>query len=246
VNAAAVHINDAAPGTSPSPPAPNHDNKPELNPDTAPRAGTAVITGAEDTAEDTAGAAATTGPPTRPPPPTSTDDAADDWDEINAEPLAAEDDAGEDVADDGAGASAAAIGADAPGLTPADDPPLRRATLSGRPDTGGATCPPRPPRAPTRPDDTPADSAPDSAPGSAISPRSEVGSGEEPRDPDPERTDPERAPLRGIESDDAPESEVPVDPADPVVSANATGTGTTAAPTPRATANAPTRPTYRA
>ena len=38
----------------------------------------------------------------------------------------------------------------------------------------------------------------------------------------------------------------PADPADPVVSANATGTAATAAPTPKATANAPTRPTYRA
>ena len=38
----------------------------------------------------------------------------------------------------------------------------------------------------------------------------------------------------------------PDDPADPVVSANATGTDATAEPTPNATANAPTRPTYAA
>ena len=38
----------------------------------------------------------------------------------------------------------------------------------------------------------------------------------------------------------------PAEPADPVVSANATGTDATAEPTPRATANAPTRPTYAA
>jgi hypothetical protein len=38
----------------------------------------------------------------------------------------------------------------------------------------------------------------------------------------------------------------PVEPADPVVSANATGTATIADPTPNATAKAPTRPTYRA
>jgi hypothetical protein len=38
----------------------------------------------------------------------------------------------------------------------------------------------------------------------------------------------------------------PVEPAEPVVSANATGTDATAEPTPNATANAPTRPTYRA
>lgn len=43
------------------------------------------------------------------------------------------------------------------------------------------------------------------------------------------------------ESDD--ESDEPVEPPEPVVSANATGTDATAAPTPKATANAPTRPT---
>jgi hypothetical protein len=37
----------------------------------------------------------------------------------------------------------------------------------------------------------------------------------------------------------------PVDPADPVVSANAIGIAATAEPIPRAAANAPTRPTYR-
>jgi hypothetical protein len=38
----------------------------------------------------------------------------------------------------------------------------------------------------------------------------------------------------------------PVDPAEPVVSAAANGIAATADPTPRATARAPTRPTYRA
>jgi hypothetical protein len=38
----------------------------------------------------------------------------------------------------------------------------------------------------------------------------------------------------------------PAEPPEPVVSANATGTDATAEPTPNATANAPTRPTYRA
>lgn len=37
----------------------------------------------------------------------------------------------------------------------------------------------------------------------------------------------------------------PVDPAEPAVSANANGTDAIAEPTPNATANAPTRPTYR-
>jgi hypothetical protein len=43
-------------------------------------------------------------------------------------------------------------------------------------------------------------------------------------------------------ADDASEAE-PVDPEDPVVSANATGTEAIAEPTPSTTASAPTRPT---
>jgi hypothetical protein len=48
------------------------------------------------------------------------------------------------------------------------------------------------------------------------------------------------------DDDDFDDSDDPVDPSEPCRSANATGIDTTAAPTPRATANAPTRPTYRA
>ena len=57
------------------------------------------------------------------------------------------------------------------------------------------------------------------------------------------------APRAGLGADDpdeagvSAESDDPVEPPDPVVSANATGTATTADPTPSATANAPTRPT---
>ncbi len=59
------------------------------------------------------------------------------------------------------------------------------------------------------------------------------------------------APREGAFVDaDAPADESsalePVEPAEPVVSAAANGTDTIAEPTPRATANAPTRPTYRA
>ena len=63
---------------------------------------------------------------------------------------------------------------------------------------------------------------------------------------------PRAAPRVGafVDADDEPDPESaapdPVDPAEPVVSANATGIATTAEPTPNATANAPTRPTYRA
>ncbi|MGB6106566.1 MAG: hypothetical protein WBF86_01895, partial [Mycobacterium sp.] len=66
--------------------------------------------------------------------------------------------------------------------------------------------------------------------------------------------DPPRRPVRVLTRlsgrDDAEslaaEEPDPVDPPDPVVSANATGTAAIAEPTPNATANAPTRPTHRA
>jgi hypothetical protein len=44
-----------------------------------------------------------------------------------------------------------------------------------------------------------------------------------------------------VDPDDADDASE-VDPGEPVVSANATGTDATAEPTPNATANAPTRP----
>jgi len=49
-----------------------------------------------------------------------------------------------------------------------------------------------------------------------------------------------------VEAEDASDELDPVDPGDPLGSANAIGIATTAEPTPRATASAPTRPTYRA
>jgi hypothetical protein len=71
-------------------------------------------------------------------------------------------------------------------------------------------------------------------------------------DGDADELTPPRAPVRdprpepaGEPSED-PDDEDPVDPSEPCRSAKATGIDTTAAPTPRATANAPTRPTYRA
>ena len=53
-------------------------------------------------------------------------------------------------------------------------------------------------------------------------------------------------PRTGALVDDPDADDEPVEPAEPVVSANATGTAAIAEPTPNATANAPTRPTYRA
>ena len=60
---------------------------------------------------------------------------------------------------------------------------------------------------------------------------------------DGENVDGEAADGEDADGEDAASELDPVDPADPVVSAAATATGNTAAPTPRATANAPTRPT---
>ena len=60
---------------------------------------------------------------------------------------------------------------------------------------------------------------------------------------------PDRPAPRAGRAVDVPEGESaldPVEPEEPVVSAAATGTDAIAEPTPRATANAPTRPTYRA
>ena len=81
----------------------------------------------------------------------------------------------------------------------------------------------------------------------------------EPRDPTlPEASpraaadrDPPRVALvlvSGADADgeEASEELAPVDPAEPVVSAKATGIAATADPTPNATASAPTRPTYDA
>ena len=74
-----------------------------------------------------------------------------------------------------------------------------------------------------------------------------MGSAESaPEPPRPVRAAP-RAGLVAADPDEADvsaESDDPVEPPDPVVSANATGTATTADPTPSATANAPTRPTW--
>jgi hypothetical protein len=69
-------------------------------------------------------------------------------------------------------------------------------------------------------------------------------------DGDADELTPPRAPVRDPRPEPAGElsedDEDPVDPSEPCRSANATGIDTTAAPTPRATAHAPTRPTYRA
>jgi len=59
--------------------------------------------------------------------------------------------------------------------------------------------------------------------------------------PRPARTGPRAGTFVDAEAPASAELE-PEDPAEPVVSANAMGIDATAEPTPRATANAPTRP----
>jgi len=104
------------------------------------------------------------------------------------------------------------------------DEPLPRAA-EGASLSEPADTPPEP----RRPDDEPP------AESSTESPTEEL--------PRPARPAPRdgAADFGADDSDD--ESDEPVEPPEPVVSANATGIDATAAPTPKATANAPTRPT---
>ncbi|MCH9730366.1 MAG: hypothetical protein K0U84_11960 [Actinomycetia bacterium] len=67
---------------------------------------------------------------------------------------------------------------------------------------------------------------------------------EEPSAPDPDDFDPDCEPEESEPDNELDES---VEPADPMASANATaGSDAIAAPTPKMTANAPTRPTWSA
>ena len=85
---------------------------------------------------------------------------------------------------------------------------------------------------PRRPADEPSDESDTDEP-----PAAEPPAAEPPRPARPARGDGLVAEEAADESDD------PVEPPEPVVSANATGTDATAEPTPNATASAPTRPT---
>lgn len=245
VNAAAVHINAAAPGTSSSPPTPSHDSKFALNPDTAPRGDATDITGALAAA---AGGAATTTVAASP-------------DETGDEPDCPD----TPIAPAGATAVTAGTGADAT-PEPADPPVPPPTALSPSAGTEGlirSACP-RPDRTP--PADCPTDpSAPSATTGTsdtATGPRDSESASTPPETADAGASEalPPRAPRVGLvcargvlaevefgDPDDAPLSPELLDPPDPVVSANATaGMAATAAPTPNATANAPTLPTYRA
>jgi len=247
----AAHANGAAAGAPPSPPAPNHDNRLPLRPDTAPRGAAAVITGTSATASvDTAGAASTDSTTTfgatadeESPATGVTDGSADTSD----------DERGEDTA---SGADASEDGAATPGATTAPPesvlpPPLTASEPATR--LGACTAVEAPRRTLARGDDeeeSPSEEvlppAPEEASESLPEPRGPASPRPSPPAASPraaaDREPPRVAVVLGAESDAAEDSEE-LEPADPVVSANAIGTDATAEPTPNATANTPTRPT---
>jgi hypothetical protein len=224
----AAHANGAAAGKSPPEPDPSHDNNAEPIEFTDPR-GAAVITGTSAGAASTAaaGTGATTDSTTAagaeigdtsragPPDPPPADGPGTD--------TAATLDSAETASEGEGAASEEEVSA----VTGPPSEFSRRGTTVSAAPTGlwGRTRRPAPSPA--------ADSAapdPDSPPSA---------------DPRP----PARGPRAGedFRDDDDEESAEPdpLDPAEPVVSANAIGSEPRPEPTPRATANAPTRPTCR-
>ncbi len=238
VTANAAHANGAAAGESPPEPEPNHDNSAEPIDFTDPR-GVAVITGTSAGASSTAAAGAGAG--------ATTDSTTGAGAEIgDASPVGTLDpppadgpgtDAGAplDSAETASEGEGAASGGVVSGVTRPPSEFLRRGTAVSAAPTGLWVRARGP--APSRAADSAA-SDPDSPPSA------------DPRPP------PARGPrvgedLREDEEDDEEDDEEsaepdPLDPAEPVVSANAIGSEPRPEPTPRATANAPTRPTYRA
>jgi hypothetical protein len=248
VNANAVHANGAAAGAPPSAPAPNQSNNRADKPETAPpAAGVAVITGADAAAGAATDAAATAAAAFGV---TTTT--------LSAVTLAA------------GRAAAAGEGTRGTSETPGVEPLPVTGPVTAGADCGAVTGSGELTaglREPLR------RGAVASAAGATASlpwlPRvsgsetsAEVSGVESPREPctvevgpcvgddDAESGDPDppRAPecdARVLGVDECSSAE-PVDPAEPVVSANATaGITTTAVPMPNATASAPTRPTAR-
>ena len=229
----AVHANGAAAGPSPLPSPPNHANteppRPLTRPDTA-----ADITGGAAT-----GAASTTS--------TASDPAAGPS-AITGESSTA---TGESTSTTRAGRGEAPTAPTFPTTSASSTTPAT--TDSGRPARADEPAEPGSLAAESRPPATAVESPSDAE---VTDPRpparagaSVAGSAESaPEPPRPVRA----APRAGLVADDPDEAETsaesddPVEPPDPVVSANATGTATTADPTPSATANAPTRPTWMA
>jgi len=241
LNASAVHISGAAAGVPPLVPLCSHDNRPPPRPDTdevVDAGWAAVITGAcaaegATTASTTGGAVADAG--------------ADGVPGTRSEPVRPP---------TGSPPVAGTAGAPAAGLRWREVFPesVGPPESAGPTLAGGSSAPPgsRPPD-PSRPS---AESAPTEPAAGTPAPRTRPRTGPD-GPPNPDEAVAEGLPVedrgvedRGVEdADDEPEASEPaepVDPPEPVVSANATGTDATAEPTPNATANAPTRPTHRA
>lgn len=239
VTANADHANGPAAGAPPSPPEPSHANNFAPIPETDPRAA-AFITGAE-----TAGPAAGTAAPAAPCGATD----ATDWPPTRLSTRLKADSAPPALPDCAPAAGVRATtsspplgwavtfpediaGAEAPS---SDNEPRACTDDPGPLFSTAAGARPRDPfvAVPKSPDPDP---APSEDPAPADYPRAA---------PRP-LGDPTRFDDRGTPTPDAPCSADAVDPADPVVSAAATGMASRADPTPNATAKAPTRPTYRA
>jgi len=234
----AVHANGAAAGPSPSAPPPNHANTEPPRPLTRP-----------DTAADITGGAATGAAST-----TST--ASDPQSGPSAATGESSTATGESTSTTRAGRGEAPTAPTFPTTSASSTTPAT--TDSGRParadepaEPGSLAAESRPPatavESPSDTEDT--DPRPPARAGTSVEGSAESA----PEPPRPVRAapragfvDPDPDDVVDAESDDAAESEDPVEPPDPVVSANATGTATTADPTPSATANAPTRPTWMA
>ena len=232
----AAHANGAAAGPSPLPPPPNHANTEPPRPLTRPDA--ADITGgvAVGVATGVASTASTTAVPAAPP--------------------SAISDESSTATTESASTSRAKRGDTPTGFSVSTTPvsPATPATTdSGRPCRAAAAEP--------APGSLPAELRPPATAGESLSdaeatsrdprPPARAGAsveGSAESGPEPPRSV-RVAPRAGLVADDPDEADVsaesddPVEPPDPVVSASATGTATTADPTPNATANAPTRPT---
>jgi len=230
-----VHINGAAPGSPAPPPAPNQANTSAPTPLTPPEAaaarGAALITGADATGT----AASSDEPDDR----TIDDGGMTEPGSTSALP------AGDAIAGVGSGKPLSSSSPDtgvAPALPDSDESACGRTSLVGR---GLAT---------TGTEESlfnESGTEISSATGPAAEPRVLDARDEPPTDSRAEPPRPREVPRDGAFADGAaPDDEsaalAPFESAEPVVSADAVGIAATAAPTPKATANAPTRPTASA
>jgi hypothetical protein len=265
VTASAAQANGAAPG-APPPPDTSQSRRVSPSPDTDPwAAGVAVITGA-------AARTATGGMTIEPTPPRRDPDAGKRLSDNGVATTTGAETSGPSGTPVGTAISPLSAAADATsgaaagtGAAAGPGPAGLSSTASrlwrgeeSRPAVSVAACPTPSARSPTPPSPTPRSPTPrrwrvcstgagstddGEAPPLGESPaRERPAAREAPEESSEDRADPEPA-----DPDDpvSAESE-PVAPADPAVSANATGIDTTAEPIPKATANAPTRPTQDA